>query len=360
MKSTPTIEFTFESPCPGQLENVVALDLEGDAAPRASNTRAHLARCPRCRAFRDSLQSQGRYVRRWFTDHPVPVRTTRHASPRDDLGLTSWLNDALKRRSERALATDLWRLAAAVYRLDPGVDRQTVFEDEVVRQAPRRAIDAVMKTMLRGWESDAAERSERSEVIERATALVNEVERSGRVAATSRLLELSDQITGRPSSRSLLLQSEVEWHDGADARTTRLLESAYRAAVVPIHRHDAMNNLAVWAFTKRDFEEAKRLATRAIAVDPGSALARTNLAIWSYALGEDRIGGSLLSTIERESFGSRDVAFVARTRTVVRRVEARVGRSPGSLDFILERLTRFRPVRPHEGSQASDDVRDST
>jgi hypothetical protein len=355
MKATPTIEFTFESPCPGQLENLVALDVGGDDAVQAAATRAHVATCPRCRAFRDSLKTQNHFAHRWFADHPVPKRGAWRAPQREDLGLTPWLNDALKVRSERALATDLWRLAAAVYRMDPEVDRQTVFEDEVVRGGPGEVVRAVMSTMSSGWiGSDRKNRRNRidfARVHDEAAAIIGALRASDRITSALRLLAMSDRIAERPFSRSLLLQSEIEWHDGADARTTELLENAYRESKEAIHHHDAMNNLAVWAFTKSDFAGAKRLALRAIAADPASWIARSNLAIWSYALGQRRLGDSMLPTRGRGLPTSTDSCFLERTAAVIRRVESRVGRPPGTLDFVLDRLVRLQrhgPIETHQ------------
>jgi hypothetical protein len=346
MKATPTIEFTFESPCPGQLENVVALDVEGEAAPRSASTRAHLAGCPRCRAFRDSLKTQASYVKRWYAANPVPGRCERSSARRDavreDLGLTPWLDDALSVRSERALATDLWRCAAAVYRMDPEVDRKTVFVDAVVRKTPRTAIQLAMESMLRGWHRKSPGTSRNAAngdaIRAQARSLVDGIEKIGRLSVVSRLLAISDQLVTPPISKSLLLQSEVDWHYGDQKRVTSLLEMAYRCSARPIDRHNVMNNLAVWSFKHHQIRDAEQLALRAIDASPDSIQVRMNLAIWSLALGNRQLGDSLLSSTAKALEDGAVPWSTELTCAVVAEVEAVLDRPPSSLRFIVDRV----------------------
>jgi len=361
MKATPTIEFTFESPCSGQLENLLALDVEDDAAPHAAATRSHLSHCARCRAFRDSLKTQNRLVKRWYAENPVPERRVQRPSQREDLGLTPWLNDALKVRSERALAMDLWRCAAAVYRMDPEVDRKTVFEDAVVRKSPPAAIEIAVNSMLRQWTSGSwgpmRRESSPSPVTEQALALVGDVESTGRLPVVSRLLALSDQIVTRPIADSLLLQAEIDWHDRVGARATSLLEAAYRLAARPIHRLHALNNLAIWSFDHAQIAEAKDLAMRAIDTTSESVLARMNLAIWSLALGNSHLGESLLSSAIRATDRLAFPSTILRVGSMIVALEAVLGRTPGELSFILDRVrTRIAGGRLH-GYRAFDGMR---
>jgi hypothetical protein len=83
-------------------------------------------KCEVCREFRDSLKMQRVLVSRGVTR----VHSTSSREPAlVRAGLISQIESELRKRSEDAVALDLWRLAEWLFRLDPAAARGTFSEN---------------------------------------------------------------------------------------------------------------------------------------------------------------------------------------------------------------------------------------
>jgi len=283
---TSTIEFTLSSPCPAHRDAILSWVVEGSDSPAAAAAAEHVKKCVACREFRDSLKMQRVLVSRGIT----PAHSTSSREPAlVGADLISQIELELRKRSEDAVALDLWRLAEWLFLLDPAAARGTFSENSKNGLGPafpgaeleelnRKYASAPSET---GWplfgstRLSAAHKSAKS-----ALSAGSSISEKLRESMIRELVDAGLQLSNRIRSPMLSLLGHFEWFKGNEPLVSDHFSQALEFAVTPSQRAHAIANLALCKSALFEYRDAIQLGEAAIKSCASLAFPRVNLAVW--------------------------------------------------------------------------------
>lgn len=290
-KSSHLVPITFESPCPGQLDELLAAAsgevlVAPNPGKKEDATRRHLRECSPCRRFLESLRFERRALSQaWarktsMRRSPRQARVTYPASRR----VSDWIEGQLRVHSEREISRTLCRLGKEILFLDPSFS---------IRRADRNvfglAVDLhhLFTDLTEAAQHWCPERS-RSALLE-VTSVEGEKQLNGRqrqLELVGMLEKLATEIHPEQSLDLLVLRGFREWFLGSPEESFDLFVRACSVARSAQDQSRILNNLAVHRMERGQSTDAIQFATLAKIKDPGRIDVRINLCVWHFALGQ--------------------------------------------------------------------------
>ncbi len=311
--AAPTVEITFEGPCPGRTQGIVESVVLSELPPeshRPATTVAHLAGCKRCRSFADNLRLEKRMLRDLA---PFDRRATALPPPDSFDQFKRWLEQHVTERNQRALADALHRLAQRILWLDPEVantDGATRSREpnETVALFVRDVSSFLGPSSRDNRQNITDGRLEKRECADARSHVNHELRRlllnctnsqrlglsATRRSLVTRVCRLSHVIHGHPHAPSLLVQAYLEWFYGDERLVPSIFDNAVRFADTSLSRACGLLNIAVLNVDRCEAAAGLRSIRASLDVLPSLSTSLENGAIWNLLIGSSALGRSLL------------------------------------------------------------------
>jgi len=290
------IEWSLGLPCADQRDAIVASIVDPADTPSSAAAAEHLRRCPTCRAFRESLQTQQILVRK-VAEQQLEEKKKRERQRKLRSEMTEWVDQELRVRGERELARLLWRLGTALLRIDPSVARQ-VFTETRIGSVDESSIPTILADTIAGLDAGdeftPGSRDEIAQVRRSLATLHGEISASTytdhevRTELIRELAFLAESISRATNAPVQLLRANLEWYLGDESLVPGLLRKAHDSAIDPVQRAHAFANLALWSSSQGSFDDALVLVREAEQCFSLFASTRVNVAVWTAMLGDRR------------------------------------------------------------------------
>jgi hypothetical protein len=288
---TSTIEFTLSSPCPAHRDAILSWVVEGSESPSAVAAAEHVKKCVACREFRDSLKMQRALVSKAAASHGFSPEISPSNSVPD---FHNWIETQLRRKGDRALAHQLWRIAIQLLKAEVSVARAIFTEDakgridqenkslrleearqQLVAHSSRSGIRSSLFSKFDGLFKETVD----------ATLSSSKVRPETRVRLIRSIAQVGSQLSGDVQGLMDSVVANVEWYYGSTEMVPHLLEGALDHARTSSQRTHAIANLAVWKSSMKQFAEAIRIGEMAVENCEALSFPRMNLVVWLMAEG---------------------------------------------------------------------------
>jgi hypothetical protein len=303
---TSTIEFTLSSPCPAHRDAILSWIVEGSDSPAAAAAAEHVKKCVACREFRDSLKMQRALVSKAAASHGFsPEIRLSNAIP----DFSDWIEIQLRRKGDRALAHQLWRIATQLLKAEVSVARAIFTEDAegcIAQENKPLRLEKAREQLLAHSSHSGIKPSLFSEydgLLRQAldaTLSSSRFPPEARVRLIRSIAQVGAQLSGDVQGLMDSVVANVEWYYGSTEMVPPLLECALDHARTSAQRAHAIANLAVWKSSLKQFAEAIHIGEMAVENCEALSFPRMNLVVWLMAEGRAIDAAWHLESVSRQ------------------------------------------------------------
>jgi hypothetical protein len=277
------IEFPLTSPCPAHRDAILSWVVEGSESGAVAVAAKHAKACNGCKQFRDSLKMQRSLVHKDVIDAKAQESAGAIRHVRD---LTHWIDKELSKRSEAAVALDLWKVAESLLREDADVNRHTFSENPNDPASTRSELkfsassweflkhinfETRLRSKLRSMGNETAS------FLSLRRAPLTPFDRASAIRAlTSAGIQLSENVRGLMST----VLSNLEWFLGDSGLVPKLHAEALNHAMTAPQRAHAIANIALWQSSRFEYRNAITTGELALKCCDKLVFPRVNLSVW--------------------------------------------------------------------------------